>query len=103
MKITQKEIKKLALLSKIRLSEKELVKFTKDMDTILTSVETLDNFEKETGYKIKEGKFDKKPFDTLREDVVESSMSQEDALFNAPQQENGYFKVSGTTFDKDNS
>ncbi len=99
----KEELKNLASLSKIKLSDKELDKFSKDMSTILSSVKTLESFEKDTGLKIKGDKKNEIPFSELREDIGKSSMLQEEALYNAPQQENGYFKVSGSTFNEENS
>jgi len=96
--MTKKEIKKLASLSKIRLSEKELEKFTGEMQSILSSVETLQDFKKK-----KNVKFDEIDFDSLREDEIGNSMSQEDVLANTPEQESGYFKVYGDIFDDNSS
>lgn len=98
VKLTKKEIEKLASLSKIKLTDEELEKFTGEMQTILSSVETLQDF-KEKG----DVKFEEIDFDELREDKIGTSMSQKDVLANAPEQENGYFKVYGDVFDEDNS
>ncbi len=98
VKITKKEIKKLASLSKIKLTEEELQKFTGEMQTIISSVETLQDFKEK-----KDVKFEEIDFDELREDKIEPSMSQKDVLANASEQENGYFKVYGDVFDDDSS
>lgn len=98
VKLKKEEIKNLASLSKIHLTKDELEKFTTDMDTILSSVETLEDFKKTT-----KTKPDEIPFKSLREDKVGISMSQEDVLANAPHKENGYFKIYGDIFGEDNS
>jgi aspartyl-tRNA(Asn)/glutamyl-tRNA(Gln) amidotransferase subunit C len=103
VKLTKEEITKLASLSKIKLSEEELEKFTTDMQTIFSSVEALQNFEKETECNLADVKFGEVEFDTLREDEIGDSIPQKDVLANAPEQENGYFKVHGDVFDGDNS
>ncbi len=103
VKLTKDDIKKLAYLSKIELSQEEVEGFTEDMDTILSSVETLDDFENETGCKISDCKFNEIDFDELREDIVEQSITQEQVLANAPNQESGYFKVHGNAVDGENS
>jgi len=103
VKLTKVEIAKLASLSKIKLDQKELEKFTNDMRTIISSVETLQDFEKETGNSFADVKFSEVEFDTLREDEIGDSVPQKDILANAPEQENGYFKVHGDVFDSDNS
>ena len=103
VKLTSKEIEKLASLSKIKLSKDEVAQFTKDMDTILSSVETLEDFESVTGCKISECAFNEIDFDELREDEIEPSMPKNEVLANAPLQENGYFKINGKTVEGDNS
>ncbi len=102
-KLTKEEIKKLASLSKIKLSNEEVEKFTVDMDTILSSVETLQDFEKDTGIKLEATNFNETAFAELREDKPATSMSKEEVLANAPNQEKGYFKVYGNTVEGDNS
>ena len=98
IKLTKKEIKNLASLSKIKLTEDELEKFTGEMQTIIASVETLQDFKKK-----KDVEFEEIDFTELREDKVEQSMSQKDILANAPEKENGYFKIYGDIFNEDNS
>ncbi len=103
IKITKEEIKKLGNLSKIHLTEEEIEKFTNDMSTIISSVETLEGFEKETGIKIKDRQLNEIPFYMLREDKIEKSLDRKEVLANAPHQEDGYVKVYGDVFDQDNS
>jgi aspartyl-tRNA(Asn)/glutamyl-tRNA(Gln) amidotransferase subunit C len=93
VKITKEEVKKLALLSKIELQDDEIEQFTEDMQTIISSVETLDNFQKDTGINIKGRQLAEKDFSELRDDVVQKSLPKENVLSNAPNQENGYFKI----------
>ncbi len=102
-KMTKKYIEELASLSKINLTKEEVEKFSNQMQTIITSVETLNDFEEKTGYDIKNVKFSEIEFNQLREDEVGKSMTQEDVLANAPYQEKGYFKVYGDIFDEDGS
>ncbi len=103
MKITKKEVKKLAHLSKIKLTEKEIEKFTTEMDTIISSVKTLENFEKETKIKIKNRKFNKISFNTLREDKVGKSLDRQEILANAPYTEDGYIKIYGDVLNENNA
>ncbi len=103
VKLSKKSIKDLSSLSKIKLTEDELNKFTTDMETIISSVETLQDFDKEVDFETKKSNLDEVSFDTLRKDDIGESMSQKDILFNAPHQEKGYFKVYGDIFDDDNS
>lgn len=103
VKLTKQQVKDLASLSKIKLTKQEEEKFTTDMDTILSSVETLNDFQKDERDNIAPLKSDEIPFCSLREDKTKTSMNQEDVLANAPHKENGYFKVHGDVFDEDNS
>lgn len=98
VKLTKKEVKNLASLSKIKLTDKELEKFTGEMQTIISSVDTLQDFKEKNDVE-----FAKIDFNELREDRIGTSMSQQDVLANAPEQENGYFKVYGEIFDENNS
>ena len=90
---TKNDIKHLAKLSRIELTEKEIGKFVDDIETIISSVETLDNFEKETGTKANTRDLEEVEFNTLREDKVEESLPREDVLSNTPYTEDGYIKI----------
>ncbi|MBC8016636.1 MAG: Asp-tRNA(Asn)/Glu-tRNA(Gln) amidotransferase subunit GatC [Sporomusaceae bacterium] len=90
MKITCKDVANVALLSRLEFSESELEKFTGHMDAILEYAEVLnklnvDNVEA-TAHVL--------PLkNVMRADEVKPSLQRELALFNAPEQEDGYFKV----------
>lgn len=95
MVLTKEDVKKLASLSKIKLTEIELEAFTKDMQVIMDSVKTLDDFDTD----LKNRELPETPFESLREDIAKASISNTDALANAPHQEEGFFKVYGGVFD----
>jgi aspartyl-tRNA(Asn)/glutamyl-tRNA(Gln) amidotransferase subunit C len=97
--LTKKDIQNLASLSKIDLDEKEVEKFTNDMETIISSVDTLQDF----NVKNENTNINEIPFETLRNDEIGQSMTQEEALANAPEKQSGYFKVYGKVFDESNS
>jgi aspartyl-tRNA(Asn)/glutamyl-tRNA(Gln) amidotransferase subunit C len=99
VKITKKETKKLASLSKIGLTDEEIEKLSGDMDTIISSVDTLNKFEQETGLEIKTRKLDEIEFEELREDKVEKGLSRDEVLSNAPYVEDGYVKIHGNVLD----
>ncbi len=86
--ITKKNVEHIGWLARIKLTEEEKEKFTKQLNSILDYFEKLDEVET-----------DVPPThhvlgltNVFRDDVVEKSMSQEDALGNAPKKEGGYFK-----------
>ena len=90
VKITCKDVADVALLSRLEFSEKELETFTGQMDAILEYAEVLnkvnvDNVEP-TAHVL--------PLkNVMRKDEAKPSLARELALSNAPEQEDGYFKV----------
>lgn len=80
----------LAKLARLRFSDQELEKFTKDMQNILGMVENLPPMEgKQIG-------LDPEHPMALREDQVSPSLKREKALSNAPQTEAGCIVVPKT-------
>jgi len=90
MKITKQEVDHVAKLARLELSEQEQDKLTEQMSGILTYVEKL-------------GELDTKGVDptshvldirnVMREDAGVPSLTQEQALANAPEQAAGHYKV----------
>lgn len=90
MKITKKEVEHVATLARLRLTEEETELYTKQLDNILSYIDKLNELDT-TGI---EPATHSMPITTpLREDEVKTSLTQEDALMNAPDRENGCFKV----------
>jgi len=82
-------VEKVAGIAKIHLTDAEKKKFEKDMKSILEAFGSLDKA-KTDGV---EPAFQPIPVkNVLREDVVEESLTQEEALSNTKHKENGYFK-----------
>jgi aspartyl/glutamyl-tRNA(Asn/Gln) amidotransferase C subunit len=94
MKIDISFLKHIAELSRIRLSKKELEKFTPQMKTILESAEELQRVNTEDKEPMKRHV----PFSTLREDGVGDTLTQEEVLRNANYKELGFVKVYGKVF-----
>jgi len=88
------DIKHIAELSRISLTDEELKKFTPQMKTILESVTVLQDVDTSKVQPMKK----RIGFDDLREDVAKESLKQEEVLKNAPHSENGYVKVYGKLF-----
>lgn len=90
--ISKEEVKYIASLAHLELSEKEIEKFQKELSSILEYISKLSEVNTEkveptfqtTGLK-----------NVLREDKVDRKreLSQEQALLNAPNKEKGFFKV----------
>jgi aspartyl-tRNA(Asn)/glutamyl-tRNA(Gln) amidotransferase subunit C len=95
MKIDMPFIKHIAELSRIKLSEKELKKFTPQMKTILDAAKEVQEVNTEGKQPMKRHV----PFSTLRDDEVGETLTQEEVLKNANYKESGFIKVYGKIFD----
>ncbi len=90
MKVTSDDVEHVATLANLELSSEELATFTAQLDSILTFFEKLQELDTEGIEPTFQISVFHNPF---REDKVEPSISEEDALKNAPEKDNGYFKV----------
>ena len=88
------DVKHVAELSRITLTEKELEKFTPQMETILESVTVLKEVDTMNVQPMK----DRVVFSDLRVDEPKDGLTQEEVLKNAPHSENGFVKVYGKIF-----
>lgn len=90
MKITTEEAKKIALLSRLEFSPEDLEKMRDSMNSILTYMEELNQYDTTdvapTVHAVEQ-------YNVVREDVPHTSFTNEEALMNAPDAEDGYFKV----------
>lgn len=90
MKISKKDVEYVAKLARLKLSEKEKEKFTKQLDQILKYVDKLNELDTE---KVKPT-FHVLPLkNVFREDKIGKSLKVEKALENAPEKARGFFKV----------
>lgn len=88
--ITPDTVRHVALLSRLELSEAEIESFAKDMTNILGYVDKLAELDVSN---VEPTSHSLKLSNVFREDVVKPSLSNEEALANAPDSEDGYFKV----------
>ncbi len=90
MKITTEEAAKIALLSRLEFAPDELEKMRDSMNSILTYMEELSQYDttdvQPTVHAVEQ-------YNVMREDVPHQSFTNEEALLNAPEKEDGYFKV----------
>ncbi|MBI5892797.1 MAG: Asp-tRNA(Asn)/Glu-tRNA(Gln) amidotransferase subunit GatC [Deltaproteobacteria bacterium] len=90
MAITKKDIEHAALLARLELSENEKDIYTSQMGSILKYVENISRVNTQgiepTTHSVPMKK-------VLRDDVATSSISNDDALMNAPEKDRGCFKV----------
>mgnify|MGYP002683414553 FL=1 len=88
------DVKHIADLSRIALTQKELDKFTPQMETILQSASELKNVDTDNMAPMKKHI----PFSDLRDDIPTPSLTQGEVLKNAKHTEKGYVKVYGKIF-----
>ena len=88
------DVKHIADLSRITLSEEELKQFTPQMETILESVEILTTVNTDSVQPMKKHI----TLEKLRDDVSREGLTQEEVLKNAKYTEKGYVKIYGKIF-----
>jgi aspartyl-tRNA(Asn)/glutamyl-tRNA(Gln) amidotransferase subunit C len=90
MRITQEEVERVAHLARLNLSGQELEMMTNQLDTILSYVAKLEELDT-TGVQAMTHAFSVS--NAFREDRVQGSLTQEEALANGPQQNGEAFVV----------
>lgn len=90
MKVTEKEVSNVALLSRLSFSQEEMAEYAEKFSAIIDYMDILQKADTEdvppTAHAL--------PMQNVfREDVVRPSIDRELALLNAPEKEDGYFKV----------
>lgn len=93
MKITEQEVRRVAELANLALTEDEIVRMTQDMDGILTHIDKLSELDTSNVEPMAQVLYDAEETATLREDVERKPLGNSDALANAPVAGLGYFKV----------
>ncbi len=94
MKITEKEVRYVADLANLALTEEEIQRYRSDLDEILTYVDKLNELDTSRVEPMAQVLFEgSDPAATLREDEPRPSFSAEIALANAPLKGAGQFKV----------
>ena len=90
MSLSKTEIERIAHLARLKLSDTEIDKISTDLNRILDYVDQIKELDT-TGVPAMTSVYD---FDTVfRKDEPGESLSQEDALRNAPDKNSDYFKV----------
>ena len=89
-KITEKDVRHVALLSRLTFTEEEIQKFTKDLNSILEYIAKLEELDTKN---VEPTSHSLKMSNIFRQDEVRPSLPQDDAIANAPDNEGGCFKV----------
>lgn len=90
MSVDKETIKKIAHLARLEFNEKEADKMSDNFNKILAWMDKLNEVNTD---KVEPLIHMSEEINVLREDVVNNSLSHEDALFNAPKKDSDYFRV----------
>jgi len=97
MAVEKKEVEKIAELARLKFSDEELESFTHQMNDILSYMDKLNELDTEH---IQPLSHPIEQVNIFRKDTVKSSISTEDALKNAPDKDEKFFKVPKVIQDK---
>lgn len=93
MKISEQEIRRVAELANLALTEEEIVRMTQDLDGILGHMDKLNELDTSAVEPMSQVLYDADETATLRTDVERKPLGNADALANAAVSGQGYFKV----------
>ena len=93
MKITENEVRYVAGLANLELTDEEVVRFQADLNGILEHMDRLNEVDTAGVEPMAQVLFGAEDTATLRDDVVVPPLGNDAALANAPQPGAGYFKV----------
>src|SRR5580658_9456310 len=91
--ITEQEIRRVAELANLALTDDEVAKMALDLSGILTNVDKLNELDTTGVEPMAQVIFDAEETSTMREDRERPPLGNHDALANAPLAGSGYFKV----------
>lgn len=90
MAVTQEEVKHIADLAKLRVTEEEVVKYTNDLNSILTYMQKLNEVDTSNVLPLSHPV---ENINVFRDDILTESVSTKDALKNAPDRTENFFRV----------
>ena len=93
MRITEEEVRRVAELATLALTEDEIARMARDLSGVLTHVDKLNELDTTGVEPMTQVLFAAEENSTLRQDRERPSLSNADALANAPVAGGGYFKV----------
>ena len=93
MKLTEENVRYVAGLANLTLSEQEIHQYTADLSGILSHMEKLNELDTSQVEPMTQVLFAGQENDSLREDIEHTPLANEVALANAPLAAAGYFKV----------
>ncbi len=93
MKITEEQVRYVAGLAHLRLTDAEVARMAREMDEILSHMDKLNELDTEGVPPMTQVLYAAGEAATLREDIEGVALSNEVAVSNAATAGNGYFKV----------
>lgn len=93
MKITPDEVRRVAELANLALSDSEIARMSHDLDEILTHIDKLNELNTEGAEPMAQVLYEAGETATLREDREQPTLGNHEALRNAPLSGAGYYKV----------
>lgn len=93
MKITGSEVRYVADLANLKLTDSEIARMAREMDEILTHMDALNEMDTSTVEPMAQVLYQSAETATLRADEIVPSIGNEAALANAPVAGAGYYKV----------
>ncbi|HKW97306.1 MAG TPA: Asp-tRNA(Asn)/Glu-tRNA(Gln) amidotransferase subunit GatC [Bryobacteraceae bacterium] len=93
MKITEQEVRYVAELANLNLTEDEVRKFQADLDEILIHMDRLNEIDTSQVEPMAQVLYEAEETATLRKDIERPGLGSQMALANAALSANGYFKV----------
>ncbi len=93
MKITEKEVRYVADLANLKLTDPEIARLARDLDDILTHMDALNELDTTSVEPMAQVLYESGETATLREDRERAPLGNAPALANAPLAGAGYYKV----------
>jgi aspartyl-tRNA(Asn)/glutamyl-tRNA(Gln) amidotransferase subunit C len=93
VKITESEVRYVADLANLKLTDSEIARLAKDMDEILTHMDALNEIDTSTVEPMAQVLYQSEETATLRADEIVPPIGNDAALANAPLAGAGYYKV----------
>lgn len=90
MSVTRKEVEYIAQLARLRFKDEELENFTSQLNEILSYVDKLNELDTEN---VEPLSHPVEEFNKFRDDELKPSIEREEALKNAPDRTDEFFKV----------
>jgi aspartyl-tRNA(Asn)/glutamyl-tRNA(Gln) amidotransferase subunit C len=88
--ISEKEVRHIALLSRLECKDAEIERFSQDLNAILEYAEKLQALDTES---VAPSNHALRQHNVFRDDEIRDSLSNDQALANAPEKEAGHFKT----------